>query len=184
MLKKLTKPVLKNLKFHVTIFNVFFVVSICGAQVNYKTIVNDFDKLSGNWKGSLTYLDYKSGKPYTMPAELEVTRIEKTNKFVLSLKYPNESSANSIDTIVISQDGKYIDKELIKSRKKLSNGNIRIVTEVSGKDGNDDKQATIKHSYIFGKKTFSIVKDVQFYGETRWINRNTYSFIKSPNTTD
>jgi len=173
---------MKNLKFHLTSIAILIVVSICGAQVNYNTIINDFEKLSGNWEGSLTYLDYSSGKPYTMPTKLKVTRIDETNKFIFSIKYPNESSANSIDTIIISLDGKYLDRELIKSRKKLSNGNFQIVTEVLGQDGNDDKQAYIKHNYNIGKTTFSIVKDVQFYGERKWINRHTYSFTKSPNT--
>jgi hypothetical protein len=101
------------------------ITTICSAQVSFKTILKDFTKLSGSWQGSLTYLDYSSGKPYTMPADIEVNRIDKSNKFIFSNSYPNEKSANSIDTVSLSKDGKYINNELIKSRRKLPNGKRR-----------------------------------------------------------
>jgi hypothetical protein len=153
---------------------------MCNAQTDFETLSKDFTKLSGSWKGTLTYLDYSSGKPYTMPADIEVKRIRKTNKFIFSNIYPNEKSANSIDTIIISKDGKYIDKELIKSRRKLENGDIEIVTEEFGKDGNDNKPATFRHTYTFGKTTYKKRKDVQFTGQTNWINRHEYSYTREP----
>lgn len=45
-----------------------------------------------------------------MPANIEIKRINTSNKFSLSNVYPNETNANSIDTITISTDGKYLDK--------------------------------------------------------------------------
>jgi hypothetical protein len=154
------------------------IATTTNAQTNYKTLLKDFQKISGNWKGSLTYHDYTSGKPYTMPADKHIERINKTNKFVVSNIYPNETSANSIDTINISSDGKYINKELIKSRKKLPNGAIEIITEEPGTDGNDNKPATFRHTYIFGKTTYKKRKDIQFAGEKEWINRHEYSYTK------
>ncbi|MDA9555609.1 hypothetical protein N9R54_05170 [Pelobium sp.] len=156
--------------------------TLVNAQTNYKTLLKDFQNISGNWKGSLTYLDYSSGKPYTMPADISVNRIDKTNKFILSNIYPNEISANSIDTIIISPDGKYINKETIKSRKKLLSGEIEIITEETGTDGNDNKPATFKHTYTFGKTTFRKRKDVQFNGANNWINRHEYTYAKMPSS--
>ena len=163
-------------KFYFIFSVIFLLATICNAQSNLKTTQKDFRKLSGSWQGSLTYLDYSTGKPYTMPADIEISHIAKTNKFAFSNIYPKEASANSIDTITISTDGKYIDKELVKSRRKLANGNIQIVSEELGKD--DNKQATIRHIYIFGKTFFSNIKDVQFIGETEWIRRHEYSYTK------
>jgi hypothetical protein len=111
-----------------------------------------------------------------MPADIDVRRIKNTGKFIFSHSYPNEASANSIDTIIISKDGKYIDKELVTSRRKLPNGDIEIITEESGTDGNDNKPATFRHTYTLGSDTFRIRKDVQFAGETSWINRHEYSY--------
>ena len=112
-----------TLKIYLASFTIL-IATMTNAQTNYKNLMKDFQKISGNWKGSLTYLDYSSGKPYTMSADIDIKRINKTNKFTFSNIYPNETSANSIDTIIISTDGKYIDKELVKSRKKLPNSNI------------------------------------------------------------
>ena len=156
------------------------IATITNAQTNYKTVLKDFQKISGNWKGTLTYLDYSSGKPYTMPADIDIKRIDKTNKFAFSNSYPNEKSANSIDTVIISTDGKYINKELIKARRKLPNGNVEIVTEETGIDGNDNKPATFRHTYTFGKTIYKKRKDVQFIGENEWINRHEYSYTKQP----
>ena len=158
----------------------FLFTSICSAQLSFKTIKKDFDKLSGSWEGSLTYLDYSNGKPYTMPANLEIKRTGNTNKFIFSNIYPNETNANSIDTLSISTDGKYIDKEFVKSRLTLPNGDIEIITEEFGEDGNDNKPATFRHTYTFGSSTYKKRKDVQFTGETAWINRYEYTYKKIP----
>ena len=171
---------MKRIKYCIVITSTFLIGTMCNAQTNFKNLPKDFAKLSGSWEGTLTYLDYSSGKPYTMPADIEVKRIKKTNKFIFSNIYPNEKSANSIDTIIISKDGKYINKELIKSRRKLENSDIEIVTEEFGKDGNDNKPATFRHTYTFGNTTYKKRKDVQFTGETSWINRHGYSYTRKP----
>ena len=155
-----------------------FLVTQCNAQTSIKTIQKDFGRLAGSWSGSLTYLDYKSGKPFTMPADLEIKRLHKTNKFLFSNIYPNEKNANSTDTISISKNGKYIDKEVVKSRHKLPNGDIEIITEELGKDGNDNKPATFRHTYTLGSTTYKNRKDVQFVGDTNWINRHQYLYKK------
>lgn len=77
------------------------VTKISFAVKNHK-IIEDFASLEGSWKGNLTYLDYESGKPYTMLADVEIRRIDHTNKFLLINTYPKERSANSKDTISIS----------------------------------------------------------------------------------
>jgi len=171
---------MRIISLYLTLSITLLITTICSAQISFKTIQKDFYKLSGTWEGSLTYLDYSSGKPYTMPADIEIKRIGKTNKFVFSNIYPNETSANSIDTISISTDGKYIDKELLKSRRKLPNGDIEIITEEFGKDGNYNKPATFRYTYTLGTTTYKNRKDVQFTGETEWINRHDYSYKKKP----
>lgn len=154
------------------------IASVSYTQTNYKTLSKDFQKLSGSWQGSLTYLDYTSGNPYTMPANIDVKRISNTNQFTFFHIYPDEMNANSTDTVVISKDGKYIDLEFVKSRRKLNNGVIEIITEEIGTDGNDHKPATFKHTYTLSKNIFKIRKDVQFIGENDWIKRHEYSYTR------
>jgi hypothetical protein len=171
---------MKFIKFYLAFCIIILGPAILNAQTNFKTLLKDFQKTSGSWKGSLTYLDYSSGKPYTMPADMEIKRIKKTNKFALSNIYPNETNANSTDTVTISTDGKYINKGLVKSRRRLPGGDIEIITEEMGKDGNDNKPATFRHTYIFGKTLFKKRKDIQYIGGTDWINRHEYTYTKNP----
>lgn len=171
---------MKKRRLYVILTITLLISTIGSAQISFKTIQKDFYQLSGAWEGSLTYLDYSSGKPYTMPADIEIKRIGETNKFVFSNIYPNETSANSMDTISISIDGKYIDKGLVKSRRKLPNGDVEIITEEFGKDGNDNKPALLRHTYTLSSSTYKNRKDVQFTGETAWINRHEYAYKKKP----
>lgn len=165
------------LKIYLIVF--FILVAEAGsAQVRFKTIIHDFEKVCGSWTGSLTYLDYSSGKPYTMPANKEIYRIDRSNRFINSNLYPNETGANSTDTIVISTDGNYINQELIKYRNKLANGVIEIITEESGKDGNDQKPALFKYTYTLGKEIFKKSKEVRFADGNAWIKRHEYSYTR------
>ena len=49
----------------------------------------DLKNLIGKWEGTLTYLDYQSDKPYTMPANIEVNLID-SNNFLYKNIYPKE----------------------------------------------------------------------------------------------
>lgn len=142
-------------------------------------IIEDFAGIQGSWKGSLTYLDYESGKPYTMSADVEIRRIDKTNKFLLINTYPKEKSANSKDTITISEDGQSINDEKVMSRTKVSENKVQIITEKMGKDGNDNKDALIRKTYSLGKSSFSIQKDVRFTDADQWIKRHEYVYFKN-----
>jgi hypothetical protein len=167
---------MKTPSLYITFCITSLITTFCSAQINSKTILIDFSKLSGTWQGSLTYLDYSTGKPYTMAADIEIKRIGKSNKFTFSNIYPNEKSANSIDTISISTNGKYIDNELIKSKRKLDNGDVEIITEQYGNDGNDNKPATFRNTYTLGNTIYKKRKDVLYNGETQWVNRHEYKY--------
>ena len=153
--------------------------TLCFGQSSFKKILQDYQRLSGSWVGALTYLDYSSGKPYTMPANLEIARVGKTSSFIFSNIYPNETSANSSDTLTISNDGKYLNAERIKSRTQLNNGYVMIITEEPGKDGNENKPATFRHTYTLGKTTFKNKKEVQFIGKKNWIKRHEYEYKRN-----
>lgn len=146
------------------------------AQSANNKVLKDFKRLTKFWEGTLTYLDYSSGEAYSMPANVLITHIPQSTSFIFKHTYPNESSANSTDTIIISTDGSLIDSETVISRKKLKKGTIEIITEEIGIDGNDNRQATFRHTYLISKKIFTIRKEVQFTGETNWIKRHEYSY--------
>ena len=135
--------------------------------------------LIGNWKGSLTYLDYKTNKPFTMPADLQIRRLANSNsQLVYSNFYPNEPDANDHDTVTIAQGGAMINNEVVKVRSVLPNGDIQIITEYVGFDGNDHKSAIIRHRYIIGKSNYTARKEVRFKDEAEWIKRSEYSYSR------
>ena len=141
--------------------------------------VKDFKPAFGKWKGTLTYLDYSSGKPYTMPANIIIRKDKKNDhRLILSFEYPNEPKANGNDTLVVSNDGLQIDGAMITSKEKSAKGDLQVITEKPGIDGNDNRKAVIKHVYTIGTKTFISRKEVRFDGEETFIMRNEYKMIR------
>ncbi|MBN8684338.1 MAG: hypothetical protein J0L99_16945 [Chitinophagales bacterium] len=168
-----------HLRTGITLLLLLLGSSLLLAQKTPKVAAKDFNALIGSWQGSLTYLDYSSGKPYTMPANVAVKRIGKTNSFIFSNSYPDEMSANSADTLHLSADGQFIGTARVKSRTKLANGTLEIVTEEAGLDGNDDQPATLRLIYSISPSTFVMRKEVQFTGTTNWIKRHEYVYKKN-----
>lgn len=156
----------------------FIIVSTTSAQTFSKVTQKDFQLFIGNWKGTLTYLDYSSNKPYTMPADMEVRQLNKSNVFIFSNLYPNEPKANSSDTLTISANGKMLNNETVKSIRKLKNGNIEIITELLSKDGNDNKPALIRIVYTVAKNIYTNIKEVKFIGRNKWIKRHEYNYTR------
>lgn len=144
------------------------------------TIVpKDLKSLVGCWKGSLTYLDYTSNKPFSMPANMVVKDFTNSGIIVYALAYPEEPSANSTDTLFISADGKSVNNEPVTGKTKTANHGLEIITEINSVDGNDHKPCIIRHTYTLGKNTYSIKKEVLFTGQEKWILRNIYSFTRA-----
>jgi len=128
----------------------------------------------GEWKGSLTYLDYQTNKPYTMPVNLSIEHGKNKHQFKLFLEYPKETNANSTDKIKISKDGTKINKADVISNRKISEDEFEIITEYSGKDNN--QKAEIRVIYIIGKAKLIIRKEVKFGNTENWILRNEYNY--------
>lgn len=171
------------MKINTNIFFIAFVVlSTCQVFAQHtnsiitKKTVNpeDIKIILGDWTGSLTYIDYSSNEPYTMPADVSVNQGKNKNKLSLNFKYPNEPNANSQGQISISKKRDKINKEIVVSKRELSNGRIEIITEYNGKD--NKKKALIRNKYIFGSNQFEIRKEVKFENSNEWIMRNEYSF--------
>jgi len=168
------------MKKRLTIFLMaFLILDASFLRAQSKISQEDLKPLIGNWHGSLTYLDYSSGKPYTMPANIQIKLSNDAKDLIIANIYPNEPKANSVDTLKISDNGTMINRETVVSISKLKNGSKQIVTEISGKDGNDNKAAIIRHTYAFDKNSFSNRKDVQFAGEKTWIKRHEYLYFRT-----
>jgi len=137
---------------------------------------DDLNMLLGEWTGTLTYIDYSSNKPFTMPAKLIVKQRQNENQLLLFISYPKEPNANSKDKIRISKDGSQLNKNDVKSKQRWPDGQVQITTEYSGKDNNE--KALIKNVYVLGKDQFVIRKEVKFENSEDWLLRNEYKYMR------
>jgi hypothetical protein len=160
--------------------SIVFIVAAFAFVKDPGRISSDFFKPAfGNWKGTLTYLDYTSGKPFNMLANVSINiNAKNSNEIIFSYQYPDEPKANGNDTLEIKAEGKMIDDAKVTSTSVSADGTLQIETERYGIDGNDSKKAIIKHVYIISKKSYISRKEVKFIGEQNWIRRNEYSFAR------
>lgn len=134
----------------------------------------DLEAVKGEWTGSLTYIDYRSNQPYSMPADLTVEEGKNQFQFILNYRYPNEPQANSKAKFEISEDGMQINKNKVVSIERTEIDELIVKTEHSGKD--NKKKATIRNIYIISDDKFVIGKEVKFEDSSEWLKRNEYSF--------
>jgi len=135
-----------------------------------------FENIIGAWQGSLTYLDYTSNKPYTMPVNLYIEKGKNEYQVKLLLEYPKEPNANSSDKIKITKDGTKINNAKVVLVEKVSENETQITTEYSGKDNN--QKAIIRLIYGIGGANLSIQKEVKFENTENWILRNKYNYTR------
>jgi hypothetical protein len=141
--------------------------------------VKDLSASVGSWEGKLTYLDYSSGKPYTMSANINIGLTADGKGYVMAYEYPKEPQANSKDTTFIQDN--FFGKDKIVAFENAPGGGYTLVTEVEGTDGNDNKKAVLRHVYLVTSTSFSITKEVKFEGTELWIKRNEYLLNRAAN---
>ena len=140
-----------------------------------RTTPADLDRLIGPaWTGTLTYLDYQSGKPTLLRATLQVTRDPSQSPPVWqwAISYPDEPKANRVEPLRLSADGRTLDDEAVIERSELPGGVVRLVTQTDGED--DGRPATLRHVYLLGPTQCSIEKRVTFPGSPESLQRNIY----------
>ncbi len=128
---------------------------------------------STQWQGTLTYLDYSSGKNVSIPSNLIVTPVAADPlAWTFEYQYPDEPKANAKETIIISKDGTMIDGEMIIEKTFLGDNTLKLVTQKSGMD--NDKPALFRFTYLLNNTRFSIKKEVQYPGIPEFFARNEY----------
>ncbi len=153
------------------------IYGVAFSQTKSKVSTNDFKNALGVWKGTLKYLDYSSGKPYTMPVNISIgLNTAKVDEIIFAFVYPDEPKANGNDTLIINKNGIEINGAAVTEKHELPDGTLQIITETKGVDGNDHRKAVLRHIYSISKTVFKNRKEVRFEGEEKWILRNEYSF--------
>ena len=155
--------------------NLFFATAfifLCISANAQSFQVKDLSNSVGSWEGKLTYMDYSTGKPFSMLANIKIGLTADKKGYVMGYEYPKEPHANSKDTTFFIDN--LFGKDKIVEFKKDKDGGYKMTTEVDGNDGNDNKKAVLRHTYLLKSNTFSIIKEVKFEGTDKWIKRNEY----------
>jgi hypothetical protein len=138
----------------------------------------DLQMLTGQpWTGTLTYLDYRSNRPVSIPSTLIVSRPKGDEPvWIFDYRYPDEPKANSRETVTLGTDGTTLNGERVVERTSLAGERLKVVTEKSGMD--NDRKAAIRHTYSIGATSFSIRKEVRYDDAKEYIERNRYEWAR------
>lgn len=137
--------------------------------------LNDFKIINNtSWEGTLTYIDYESGKPVPVATTMQI-RIS-NNTIEQDVQYTWEPNKNIKSKTKIKKNGKYLGKQKVISKTIQKDGRMQIITSYYGKDNN--KKAVMYYTYKFGSNSYEVTKEVQFKGSNERFMRNIYRYTK------
>jgi hypothetical protein len=143
-----------------------------------KVKAGDFKRLAGaQWKGALTYLDYRRNKKVSIPTNLTVSPSPGDPlSWTFEYLYPEEPQANSKMIVTLGKDGRTVGGETVVERTALAGKTVKVVTEQRGTD--NDRPALLRRSYLLGATRLSIKKEVRYDGAGEFFERNEYSWSR------
>jgi hypothetical protein len=144
-----------------------------------KISIADFTPLRGEWKGNLTYLDYSSNKPVTLPANTKFEMVSDSS-FDQFIYYTSEPHKNDGTRYTIKENGQLLNDMKLLTRRKNTDGSLELVFEYRGPDGNDNRMATMLQVMQFSKHELVITKKVKYDGTDQFIQRHQYRFTAKP----
>ncbi len=139
----------------------------------------DMDALTGaHWKGTLTYLDYTTGKLITIKSSLLVSRRpgEGAPAWDVRIGYTDEPQKDGGESVTLPRDGAEFFGAAVVERSAMSTGGTRIVTETRGED--DGKPALVRKVYTITPRRCVVKKLVRWDGTPGFFERNAYDWSR------
>jgi hypothetical protein len=159
------------------------VMGSVSAQKAVTISAKELKSFIGCWQGTLNYSGTMIRKPFVTTAELVVKQLAKVNQFQFLHIYTKDPKENVADTITISKDGKKLNNGVIKSKRYTSEGDLEIITEVSGFDHDNNKPSIVRQTYRIGKKLYTYKKQVKLQGQEDWLDREDFNYSSKPCST-
>jgi hypothetical protein len=137
---------------------------------------DDIDALTGPaWIGTLTYLDYTTGRHTTIDSSFIVRRVgDSPPAWEFGVGYSKEPHADSKEILSLSADGRALGDMHVLARESLTNGGLRFVTECDGED--DRRSARLRFEHTVTLHEYSRRKLVRFNGESQFVERHVYQW--------
>ena len=162
--------------------SLFLIYLFLGVQINAQSLTEDISSISGNWTGTLTYLDYsddlsQSTLNCSMTAEWKGTK----GKIFLQFEEPNGKIYTDKANFQVLGSGDRIKFDGSKYTVEHydideDSGYWTLIMVTSGKD--NYKSSTIRQSIIFEGEKLSLVKEVKYEGTQEFFIRNSYVFYR------
>ena len=153
-------------------------ISSFNSKINEPIVTpSDLAALNGEWKGTLTYKDYTSGKDESILVNIVIS-MKDERKWTLRFNYSQEPNAGSTEHYKLSNDGRRINKRKVIEKTILSDGTLKVVLEEKGKDGNEQKSATFQHVILLNQSNLRITKLVKFDDKNDFFQRNEFNVTK------
>lgn len=141
-----------------------------------KATPTDFALIEGDgWTGQMTYLDYTTQKPSSIPVALNV-KPAAGRTATYQILYPREPKYNTTEKLKISKDGTRLNGNAIIERAEQDDGSVKIVTLERGKD--DNRDADMRTTYVLSGSALTISKDVKFDDGDDFFQRNTLALTR------
>ncbi len=141
-----------------------------GRPMENTLLPSDIDILTGGpWVGTLTYLDYSSGKSVTIDSSLSVRRVAEAS-WEFGVGYSKEPHADSKEVVTLAAG--MLGGDRVVSRRELPGGGVVVVTESAGED--DHRAALFRFEHSITALEYSRRKMVRLDGEREFIERHVY----------
>jgi hypothetical protein len=158
-----------------TIVIAFSLIAFNNTNAQVSISLEDFKILNNtSWEGTLTYLDYQSGKLTPVSTTMQITITDKVIE--QNIQYTWEHNKNVKAKTKIRKKGTYLGKQKVISKTIKADGSMQLITSAEGTDNN--KNATLYYTYEFNNDTYKVMKEVQFEGSENRFMRNTYDYKK------
>ena len=158
--------------------NLLLICLFLSLNISAQSIHEDMAALSGNWTGTLSYLDYSDDESQsTLNCTMKVEWKDKRGKLFIGFEEPNGKIYYDKSSIRIIGSGDSIQfdghKYTIKHfNKDNGTGFWTLIVERSGKDNR--KSSTIRQSFMYQGDKISLVKEVKYNDIKDYFVRNSY----------
>lgn len=146
-----------------------------------RVVMEDFAVLFGaSYAGALTYRDYGTGKPVSIPANATVSATG-PDALEVAFSYPEEPGANAISRVAISENGRRLGDDAVITRDMVDGGWL-ATTEAAGED--NGAPAQLFKTYAVSRCFFIMTTRVAPAAGGETFERNRYDLKRADRACD
>jgi hypothetical protein len=147
---------------------------------NSQASINDFKEAIGTHTGLLSYKDYSSDNWVSLTL-VGATYIKKNKLIIEHLIVEGSELYKQKYSLAFKNEKAFFngaEMKIIENSFNTKDSKKQMVLTNRGKDGNESKKCTFRHTITFENQTLTIIKEVKFDDEESYFTRNKYVLNK------